>query len=126
MGLCLYCLARRNQTNSNDVIIYLSFILNCLLFSEINGNPLFSAENTKSGQEIEINNAGGPNDMDYLNQNLQGTYNLNPQELPFIDMENINEATDNFSDSNKLGQGGFGPVYKVIIKSTLKIIKISI
>lgn len=95
------------------------------MFSEINGNPLFSAENTKSGQEVEINNAGGPNDMDYLNQNLQGTYNLNPQELPFIDMENINEATDNFSDSNKLGQGGFGPVYKVI-KSTLKILKISI
>ena len=26
----------------------------------------------------------------------------------------IRNATDNFSDSNKLGQGGFGAVYKVI------------
>ncbi|CAL5397490.1 unnamed protein product [Camellia sinensis] len=28
------------------------------------------------------------------------------------DFSTIKDATDNFSDSNKLGQGGFGPVYK--------------
>ncbi|KAL1203052.1 G-type lectin S-receptor-like serine/threonine-protein kinase [Cardamine amara subsp. amara] len=33
-------------------------------------------------------------------------------ELPFIDLDAIAEATDGFSDGNKLGQGGFGPVYK--------------
>ncbi|XP_031392319.1 G-type lectin S-receptor-like serine/threonine-protein kinase At4g03230 [Punica granatum] len=32
--------------------------------------------------------------------------------VPFFDMEIIVEATNNFSDENKLGQGGFGPVYK--------------
>ena len=30
------------------------------------------------------------------------------------DFENIRSATDGFSDANKLGQGGFGAVYKVI------------
>lgn len=35
-------------------------------------------------------------------------------ELPFLDLDVIAEATDGFSDGNKLGQGGFGPVYKVI------------
>ncbi|XP_062014516.1 G-type lectin S-receptor-like serine/threonine-protein kinase At4g27290 [Rosa rugosa] len=33
-------------------------------------------------------------------------------ELPLFDFTTIAEATDNFSSNNKLGQGGFGPVYK--------------
>ncbi|WCJ21169.1 S-locus lectin protein kinase family protein [Euphorbia peplus] len=33
-------------------------------------------------------------------------------DVPFIDLECILAATDGFSDNNKLGQGGFGPVYK--------------
>ncbi|EXB31401.1 Cysteine-rich receptor-like protein kinase 25 [Morus notabilis] len=34
------------------------------------------------------------------------------QEFPYIDLTTIHTATNYFSDSNKLGQGGFGPVYK--------------
>lgn len=34
-------------------------------------------------------------------------------DLPFFDLESILAATDYFSDENKLGQGGYGPVYKV-------------
>ncbi|KDO75658.1 hypothetical protein CISIN_1g0029692mg, partial [Citrus sinensis] len=33
-------------------------------------------------------------------------------ELPLFDFETIVRATDNFTDYNKLGQGGFGIVYK--------------
>ncbi|KAI0505022.1 hypothetical protein KFK09_015979 [Dendrobium nobile] len=33
-------------------------------------------------------------------------------ELPVFDMSTIEIATNNFSDENKLGEGGFGPVYK--------------
>ncbi|KFK29234.1 hypothetical protein AALP_AA7G107000 [Arabis alpina] len=33
-------------------------------------------------------------------------------EFPFLDLDLIAEATNGFSDGNKLGQGGFGPVYK--------------
>ncbi|KAL2327853.1 hypothetical protein Fmac_021280 [Flemingia macrophylla] len=33
-------------------------------------------------------------------------------ELPFFDLVTIINATDNFSYKNKLGEGGFGPVYK--------------
>ncbi|CAN6574357.1 unnamed protein product [Malus baccata var. baccata] len=35
-------------------------------------------------------------------------------DVPFFDMQTILDATDNFSNANKLGQGGYGPVYKVI------------
>ena len=34
-------------------------------------------------------------------------------DVPFFDMESILAATNNFSLANKLGQGGFGLVYKV-------------
>ena len=34
-------------------------------------------------------------------------------ELPLFSYESILAATNNFSIVNKLGEGGFGPVYKV-------------
>lgn len=34
-------------------------------------------------------------------------------ELPLYTFSSIVAATDNFSIENKLGEGGFGPVYKV-------------
>lgn len=35
-------------------------------------------------------------------------------EFSIFDFDQIADATDNFSDDHKLGQGGFGPVYKVL------------
>ncbi|XP_074272108.1 uncharacterized protein LOC141596015 isoform X2 [Silene latifolia] len=34
------------------------------------------------------------------------------QDLPLFEFTKLADATDNFSEMNKLGQGGFGPVYK--------------
>lgn len=36
-------------------------------------------------------------------------------EFSFINFEDIVAATDNFSDPNMLGKGGFGKVYKVLV-----------
>lgn len=35
--------------------------------------------------------------------------------IPFVSLKTIMAATDNFSEANKLGEGGFGPVYKVVL-----------
>ncbi|XP_042041969.1 G-type lectin S-receptor-like serine/threonine-protein kinase At4g03230 [Salvia splendens] len=57
-------------------------------------NPaLFSAES-----ERQVNNL--------MQENGTGI------DLPFYNLDSILSATDDFSDANKLGQGGFGPVYK--------------
>lgn len=40
---------------------------------------------------------------------------VSSQEVIFMDFSIIKEATDNFSDTNKLGHGGFGTVYKVLL-----------
>ncbi|GMP75025.1 hypothetical protein CsSME_00032249 [Camellia sinensis var. sinensis] len=37
---------------------------------------------------------------------------VDTSELPLIDFDKLLVATDNFSTTNKLGEGGFGPVYK--------------
>ena len=34
-------------------------------------------------------------------------------DLPLFSLATISTATDNFSSKNKLGEGGFGPVYRV-------------
>lgn len=46
--------------------------------------------------------------MDYCEEERED------MELPLFDFTTIADATDNFSSNNKLGQGGFGPVYKVM------------
>ncbi|CBI20428.3 unnamed protein product, partial [Vitis vinifera] len=38
-------------------------------------------------------------------------------ELPLFDLAALLSATNNFSSDNKLGEGGFGPVYKVRLSS---------
>jgi hypothetical protein len=52
---------------------------------------------TKRNQEKEYDNGGRKEDI----------------ELPVFDLTTLANVTDNFSINNKLGEGGFGPVYKV-------------
>ena len=43
----------------------------------------------------------------------QGKDGQDGHELQIFSLESISIATSNFSTENKLGEGGFGPVYKV-------------
>jgi hypothetical protein len=38
---------------------------------------------------------------------------MSSSDLPLMDLSSIHEATNSFSKENKLGEGGFGPVYRV-------------
>ncbi|XLU26369.1 hypothetical protein S245_062435, partial [Arachis hypogaea] len=44
-------------------------------------------------------------------------------EVPYFDFESILIATDNFSDANKLGRGGYGPVYKGKLQDEVVAVK---
>ncbi|XP_044481978.1 cysteine-rich receptor-like protein kinase 6 [Mangifera indica] len=70
-------------------------------------------EKLTNDHEVQVlhlgeNSAGG----DYPYNIIQGQES---QEFPHFPLSIILEATHNFCDENKLGEGGFGPVYKGIL-----------
>ncbi|KAL5719775.1 hypothetical protein ACHQM5_012515 [Ranunculus cassubicifolius] len=48
----------------------------------------------------------------WKNRTLKGGGETDDFELPLFDLITLRSATNNFSEENKLGEGGFGPVYK--------------
>ncbi|GMN50959.1 hypothetical protein TIFTF001_020112 [Ficus carica] len=60
-------------------------------------------------------------ESDSLRSTLNYTQQQEPSELPIFDFNSILVATDNFSVQNKLGQGGFGSVYKGKLKDGTEI-----
>ncbi|KAH0651447.1 hypothetical protein KY285_031571 [Solanum tuberosum] len=43
-------------------------------------------------------------------------------ELPLFDLVTVTSATDNFSSANVIGEGGFGPVYKLQHRNLVKLL----
>jgi hypothetical protein len=60
------------------------------------------------GEAYQKNFHGEDNLEDNVNQ-------VKLQELPLFNLQELASATNNFHQSNKLGQGGFGPVYRVMV-----------
>ncbi|GMN19262.1 hypothetical protein TIFTF001_046929 [Ficus carica] len=56
-----------------------------------------------------------------LKSTLKFTEQHDPSELSIVDFNSIFVATDYFNTKNKLGQGGFGPVYKGILQDGTEI-----
>ncbi|KAL5772662.1 hypothetical protein ACOSQ2_012586 [Xanthoceras sorbifolium] len=44
--------------------------------------------------------------------NANNNENSSNADVAFFELSTVIAATNNFSSANKLGQGGFGPVYK--------------
>ncbi|KAF3963088.1 hypothetical protein CMV_012489 [Castanea mollissima] len=54
-------------------------------------------------------------------RDLDGTIRNSNSNLPLFNLRTIIAATENFSIANKLGQGGFGPVYKGLLQNGMEI-----
>ncbi|KAK3228031.1 hypothetical protein Dsin_007893 [Dipteronia sinensis] len=59
----------------------------------------------------KLRNQGKTHNSCDINDNNEES-KTNDMELLIFDLNTIAKATDNFADKNKLGEGGFGPVYK--------------
>ncbi|KEH22696.1 G-type lectin S-receptor-like Serine/Threonine-kinase [Medicago truncatula] len=63
-------------------------------------------------KDFQLFNKGGTSDENNSDDVFGGLSEVRLQELLLFDFEKLATATNNFHLSNKLGQGGFGPVYK--------------
>ncbi|GMY31622.1 G-type lectin S-receptor-like serine/threonine-protein kinase At4g03230 isoform X2, partial [Fagus crenata] len=56
--------------------------------------------------------------------NKRGDSRKHEVKMPLFSFTSVSAATDNFSDANKLGEGGFGPVYKgILLKGDVVAVK---
>ncbi|XVE51170.1 hypothetical protein DITRI_Ditri02bG0017900 [Diplodiscus trichospermus] len=93
------------------IVASLSAIFGLVLFCS-GGVFLWRRRNFKenhSSQEVQLFVLEERFGDDYTNENFQGERS---KEFPSIQLNILQVATEQFCDKNKLGEGGFGPVYK--------------
>ncbi|XP_077243487.1 cysteine-rich receptor-like protein kinase 25 isoform X2 [Tasmannia lanceolata] len=90
-------------------VVLLGFCVYCYLWRRKRPQ-----KGNKENIHAPLHHLGPPTGRDLLKLNMHGGNDLTTQELPLIDFDTVKVATDNFSSANKLGEGGFGPVYKEI------------
>ncbi|KAL8088119.1 hypothetical protein AgCh_038042 [Apium graveolens] len=102
------------SSTSRGVIIATSVIFAVALLCSITCISYRRAVAKGKGRNIKDNQATSSHGSEYLmDQDDQfGEDDKKDIDVPFYDLESILAATDNFSQAHKLGQGGFGPVYK--------------
>ncbi len=79
----------------------------------------------KSKKRLFDSISGSHYDKDTLEANELQASRSHP-DLAFFNLSTIFAATDNFSQANKIGQGGFGSVYKVVSNSLSTISKLKV
>ncbi|MED6158457.1 hypothetical protein PIB30_032902 [Stylosanthes scabra] len=64
---------------------------------------------------IRVNNLISATSLCFKGQGMNVTHEDNKGEVQYFSLSTIKVATNSFSDDTKLGEGGFGPVFKVIL-----------
>lgn len=93
-------------------VILLSGLTVCLLWKRKELQRIQNGKTRQRGppersQDLLLNEVVISSKKEY-----SGERNIDDLELPLFDFDTMALATENFSDENKLGQGGFGCVYK--------------
>ncbi|XP_059436718.1 G-type lectin S-receptor-like serine/threonine-protein kinase At1g11410 [Corylus avellana] len=96
-------------------ILFTSFLL--LLFS----SWLIKRKSKESRRQVALFNDGTNSSQSFPQDSAKLDEIGRKPDVQFFDLSTIIVATDNFSPSKRLGQGGFGPVYKVSFLHTLNL-----
>lgn len=74
------------------------------------------AEERAISREAQLLELGETQIGSHYSYILREEKQVESKEFPLFPFDLTVEATQHFSDENKLGEGGFGPVYKVITR----------
>ncbi|KAM2015159.1 receptor-like serine/threonine-protein kinase SD1-8 isoform X2 [Malus sylvestris] len=81
-------------------------VFGCFLWKKTTGKKREQKKNhNESKSKIDVGGGGGRDDA----------------ELPIFGLRAVVAATNNFAEANKLGEGGFGPVYKGILSENQEV-----
>ncbi|KAJ4718602.1 Receptor-like serine/threonine-protein kinase [Melia azedarach] len=86
LGLIIYCVRRKPRNKGEDLM----------------------------GFDLQMNLEAGNTELNERNKRRRGR-KKEVDELPLFSFSSVSAATNNFSHTNKLGEGGFGPVYKGVL-----------
>ncbi|KAK6124445.1 hypothetical protein DH2020_041822 [Rehmannia glutinosa] len=113
-----------NDSNKTKQIIMVAGIIAGILLVGLaiffvwkKGKPKNAQENiiehrgpSERSRDLLLNTPTIPSKRDHTSENA-----AEELDLPLIDISTLIIATDKFSDANKIGQGGFGSVYKGVL-----------
>nr|POF23381.1 cysteine-rich receptor-like protein kinase 25 [Quercus suber] len=107
------------KKTKKTVIITISSIASIAIVAAVLGFWYYSSSGRRKrnldgdkSQELQLrNNLAGSLSM-HLDSSIYGRDDDNRGEMNYFNLSTILTATNNFSDANKLGEGGFGPVYR--------------
>ncbi|KAJ0983566.1 hypothetical protein J5N97_011821 [Dioscorea zingiberensis] len=94
------------------VAVVVSVLLGTLLIIVIGFCILMKKKKKKKRREARCTAMLGTFSFEDLLDKQGGTSRGEELELPLYDLDTVMAATNDFSTENKLGEGGFGPVYK--------------
>ncbi|GMN71010.1 hypothetical protein TIFTF001_054562, partial [Ficus carica] len=103
------------QSNTKTVIISVSVVISGFVLLFLVGGYIIIKKRTSLfhiSQEKTIINSNQVQDPILLEEDV---------ELPLFGLDTIALATSNFSSANKIGEGGFGPVYKGMLSTGQEI-----
>ncbi|XP_059623560.1 cysteine-rich receptor-like protein kinase 10 isoform X1 [Cornus florida] len=110
------------ETKKNGALVAISTSVSSFVVLALLGSSIYyywrrkrkEEEDRENRQDVQLINLANDRILNhpYEIENLGGENGVNSQELPLIQLDIIQAATQHFSEENKLGEGGFGPVYK--------------